>query len=50
MSQPINAALISPALDDAINAQVGREFEASLQYVSIAAWFESESLTELAAR
>lgn len=49
MSQPINAALISPALDDAINAQVGREFEASLQYVSIAAWFESESLTELAA-
>lgn len=49
MSHPVNAALISAALEDAVNAQVGREFEASLQYVCIAAWFESESLAELAA-
>ncbi len=49
MSSPLNHSLISPALADAINLQVGREFEASLQYVSIAAWFEGESLPELAA-
>jgi len=49
MSQTVSATLISPALEDALNTQVGREFEASLQYVGIAAWFEGESLPELAA-
>jgi ferritin len=41
--------MISPALDQAINAQVGRELEASLQYINIAAYFDAESLPELAA-
>jgi ferritin len=41
--------LISPRLEAAINAQVGREFEASLQYVNIASYFDAESLTELSA-
>jgi ferritin len=42
-------ALISPALEAAINAQIGREFGASLQYVNIATYFDGESLPELAA-
>jgi ferritin len=42
-------ALISPELEAAVNAQIGREFGASLQYVNIAGYFESESLPELAA-
>jgi ferritin len=40
--------LISPELNDAINAQIGREFGASLQYVSIATYFDSLSLRKLA--
>ena len=40
--------LISPTLAEAINAQIGREFGASLQYVNIAGYFDGESLTELA--
>lgn len=40
--------LISPALEAAINAQIGREFGASLQYVNIATYFDGESLPELA--
>ena len=40
--------LISAALTEAINQQVGREFGASLQYVSIASYFEAESLPRLA--
>jgi ferritin len=42
-------ALISDHLAEAVNAQVGREFGASLQYVSIASYFASESLPQLAA-
>jgi len=40
--------LISQELNDAINAQIGREFGASLQYVSIATYFDSVSLRKLA--
>jgi ferritin len=40
--------MISKNLADAINAQVGREFGASFQYVQIAAYFESEALDGLA--
>lgn len=39
--------LISPELTAAINAQVGREFGASLQYVSIASYFDAEHLPQL---
>lgn len=41
--------LISNQVNGAINVQIGNEFGASLQYVSIAAHFDSESLPELAA-
>ena len=41
--------LISGSMNAAINEQIGREFGASLQYVAIAAHFESESLPTLAA-
>lgn len=41
--------LISTTLEQAINDQVGREFGASLQYVSIATYFEREDLPQLAA-
>ena len=41
--------LISNELEAAINAQIGREFGASLQYVNIATYFDSDSLPELAA-
>lgn len=41
--------LISKELEQAINDQVGREFEASLQYVNIATYFDSDDLPELAA-
>ena len=41
--------MISSSMNAAINEQVGREFGASLQYVAIAAHFDSESLPELAA-
>ena len=44
-----SGTMISPALAEAINAQIGREFGASLQYVNIAGYFDGESLTELAA-
>jgi ferritin len=40
--------LITPEMNHALNEQVGNEFQASLQYVSIAAHFDSESLPELA--
>jgi len=40
--------MISQNLANAINAQVGREFGASFQYVQIAAYFEAESLDKLA--
>jgi len=45
----MSSRLISPELEAALNAQVGREFGASLQYVNIATYFDSGSLPELAA-
>jgi len=41
--------LLSKELENAINAQVGAEFAASLQYVSIAAYFDADDLPQLAA-
>ncbi len=41
--------LISEKMNDAINLQIGKEFSASLQYVSIASHFATETLPELAA-
>ena len=41
--------LISQEMTAALNQQIGNEFSASLQYVAIAAHFDSESLPELAA-
>ena len=41
--------LISKELEAAMNAQIGSEFGASLQYVNIAAYFDSDSLPQLAA-
>ena len=38
----------SQKLIDAMNAQIGNEMGASLQYVSIAAYFDAESLPQLA--
>ncbi len=40
--------LFSEKMNAAINEQIGREFAASLEYVSIASGFASEGLTELA--
>lgn len=40
--------LISQKLHDAIHAQIGREFGASMQYLSIAAYFYQENLRLLA--
>jgi ferritin len=40
--------IISKKMNAALNQQVGNEFGASLQYVSIAAYFSGEGLTELA--
>ncbi|MCF7708811.1 MAG: ferritin [Verrucomicrobia bacterium] len=41
--------LISKELNKAINAQVGNEFGASLQYIAIASYFEEDGLPALAA-
>ena len=41
--------LISPRILTALNEQVGNEFSAMLQYIAIAAHFESETLPLLAA-
>lgn len=41
--------LISEKMNSAINQQIGNEFLASLQYVAIAAYFQSESLPQLGA-
>ncbi|MBG7609913.1 MAG: ferritin [Anaerolineae bacterium] len=40
--------LISKELEAAINAQIGAEFGASLQYVSIASYFNGDDLPQLA--
>ena len=41
--------LISKELEGAINQQVGNEFGASMQYISIAAFFDHEDLEQLSA-
>jgi len=41
--------LIGKELEAAMNAQIGREFGASLQYVNIASYFDTDSLPQLAA-
>jgi len=41
--------LISKELEAAINAQIGREFGAHLQYTNIAAYFDTEGLPQLTA-
>lgn len=41
--------LISKELEQAINDQIGREFGASMQYVSIASYFDIDNLPNLAA-
>lgn len=40
--------LISSELEEGINAQIGREFGASLQYYNLAAYFDSDDLPQLA--
>jgi ferritin len=40
--------MISQNLNDAINAQIGREFGASMQYLQIAAFFDSLALARAA--
>jgi ferritin len=40
--------LIDKELEAAINAQIGREFGASMQYISIASYFDNEDLEQLA--
>ena len=40
--------LISDKLETALNRQVGREMGASMQYLAIAAWFDRQSLRQLA--
>ena len=40
--------LISKELQDAMNAQIGSEFGASMQYLGIAAYFQQENLALLA--
>jgi ferritin len=39
---------IESAVVDALNAQLGRELEAHLQYLSVSSWFHAEGLPELA--
>jgi ferritin len=41
--------LISKELETAMNAQIGREFGASMQYINIATYFDSDDLPQLAA-
>lgn len=41
--------LISKELEEAINAQIGAEFGASIQYNSIAAYFDADNLPNVAA-
>lgn len=41
-------AMISQTLNDAINAQIGREFGASMQYLQIAAFFDGLALERAA--
>jgi ferritin len=41
---------ISAEMNAALNEQIGHEFEASIQYVSIATYFDGEGLPQLAQR
>jgi ferritin len=41
-------SLIGQTLNDAINAQIGREFGASMQYLQIAAYFDNAALDRTA--
>ncbi|MCC7019223.1 MAG: ferritin [Ardenticatenales bacterium] len=47
-AKPRERKLISSTLEAALNAQIGREFGASLEYVSIASYFDRSSLPQLA--
>jgi bacterioferritin B len=38
---------VESAVVDALNAQMGRELEAHLQYLSVSSWFDAEGLPEL---
>lgn len=38
---------VETAVVDALNAQMGREFEAHLQYLEVSSWFDAEGLPEL---
>lgn len=38
---------IETAVVDALNAQMGRELEAHLQYLAVSSWFDAEGLPEL---
>jgi bacterioferritin B len=38
---------IESAVVDALNAQLGRELEAHLQYLQVSSWFDAEGLPEL---
>jgi ferritin len=38
---------VAPDVIESLNAQLGRELEAHLQYLAIASWFDSEGLPEL---
>jgi ferritin len=38
---------IETAVVDALNAQMGRELEAHLQYLQVSSWFDAEGLPEL---
>ena len=40
---------VESAVVDALNAQMGREFEAHLQYLEVSSWFDAEGLPELTA-
>ncbi|MBW3636159.1 MAG: ferritin [Armatimonadetes bacterium] len=43
-----NNSLISDKMNAALNEQIGNEMSASMQYIAIAAYFDSEDLLELA--
>ncbi|MEQ8839790.1 MAG: ferritin [Miltoncostaeaceae bacterium] len=38
---------LESTVDAALNAQMGREFEAHMQYLAISSWFDGEGLPEL---
>jgi ferritin len=38
---------VAPDVIESLNAQLGRELEAHLQYLSISSWFDAEGLPEL---